>query len=87
MTTPRTARHAHEGAPDLPAGWEIQRGASGWRCLNPTRLWSTDVYLDKDGVSGQERAINAAVVLEQRAERALDEQRRLCEGLRNYFAS
>lgn len=72
---------------DLPIGWQLQAGASGFRAVNRARLWATDVYLDKEGVSGQERAINAAMKLERAAGEEIARVRRLCEGLRECFGS
>ncbi len=70
-----------------PVGWEIQAGAGGWRCVNRARLWSTDVFLDKDGMSGQERAIAAAETLEREAWKTIAARERLCEDLRKAFRS
>lgn len=68
-----------------PAGWRIQAGAGGWRCVQPAKLWSTDVFLDKDGVSGRERAIAAAEALEREAGKTIAARERLCEDLRRCF--
>lgn len=65
--------------PEVPEGWELQQGAGGWRCVNRTRKWATNVYPREDG------AIEAAVKLQTRAERALRDQQRLCAELRAYF--
>lgn len=66
-----------------PVGWFLQEGASGWRAVNPTCLWSTNVFTAAMG--GAARAIEAAVELEEKAERTLAERDRLCASLRSCF--
>lgn len=82
-----TARYAAPGAAveGLPDGWLIQRGASGWRCVNRGRKWETKTYCDDKSGQGRAQAIAGAQALATAVERALDERERLCVGLRKAF--
>lgn len=62
------------------AGWEIQEGAGGWRCVNKARLWSTNVH------PSPAKAMEAAEEIERAAALHQEEQQRLCANLRKCFA-
>lgn len=68
---------------DIPAGWKLQKGAGGWRCVNRARLWSTNVYRAADG--GAAKAVEAAETLEREAGKTIAARERLCEDLRRCF--
>jgi hypothetical protein len=72
--------------PEPPEGWELQQGAGGWRCVEPARQWSTNVYCDDpEKGPGLPQAIEAAERLQVRAEQVLRDQQRLCAELRACF--
>jgi len=66
----------------VPAGWQLQKGAGGWRAIDKRRLWSTNVYTSTQG--GAAKAVEAAIELERKA--LAEIERRQAQSLREAFS-